>query len=108
MRLVQVVFSLSLIASPVCAQEKHEHPAPEKLGVVTFANSCAPSVQARFERAVALLHSFAYGPSEQAFREVAVADPKCAMAHWGMAMTYYHLLWTPPITAAGLARGRAE
>jgi len=108
MRLVQVVFSLSLIASPVCAQEKHEHPAPEKLGVVTFANSCAPSVQARFERAVALLHSFAYGPSEQAFREVAVADPKCAMAHWGMAMTYYHELWPPPITAAGLARGRAE
>jgi tetratricopeptide (TPR) repeat protein len=108
MKLVQVVFSLSLIASPLCAQEKHEHPAPEKLGVVAFANSCAPSVQARFERSVALLHSFAYAPAEQAFREVAVADAKCAMAHWGMAMTYYHELWAPQITPADMARGRTE
>jgi tetratricopeptide (TPR) repeat protein len=108
MRLVHVVFSLSLIALPLCAQEKHEHPAPEKLGVVTFATSCAPSVQARFERSVALLHSFAYAVSEQAFREVAQADAKCAMAHWGSAMTYYHQLWALPITPAGLARGRTE
>jgi tetratricopeptide (TPR) repeat protein len=108
MKLVHVVFSLALIASPLWAQEKHEHPAPEKLGVVTFATSCAPSVQARFERSVALLHSFAYAVSEQAFREVAQVDPKCAIAHWGIAMTYYHQLWAPPITPATLARGRTE
>jgi hypothetical protein len=30
----------------------------EKLGTVRFPVSCAPAVQADFERAVALLHSF--------------------------------------------------
>jgi hypothetical protein len=80
-------------ASP---QETHSHPAPEKLGKVTFATSCAPRVARDFERSVALLHSFAYSAAEQAFRQVAAADPTCAMAHWGVAMTFYHQLWGPP------------
>src|SRR5262249_3989300 len=57
------------------AAAEHSHPAPEKLGTVTFATTCAAAVQPRFERAVALLHSFAYAPAENAFREVAAADP---------------------------------
>ncbi len=60
-----------------------------------------------FERAVALLHSFAYTASEKAFRDVAVADPSCAMAHWGAAMTYWHQLWAPP-GADDLSNGQAE
>jgi hypothetical protein len=28
---------------------------------------------------------------------VAEQDPQCAMAHWGMAMTYFRQLWDPPI-----------
>jgi hypothetical protein len=108
-RLHSVAILCALFALPLRSQEQnHDHPAPEKLGFVTFATSCSPGVQARFERAVALLHSFAYSVSEQAFREVAETDPKCAMAHWGIAMTYYHELWEPPITPANLARGRAE
>src|SRR6266480_2635911 len=69
------------------AAQEHEHPAPEKLGVVKFPTSCSASVQKDFERAVALLHSFAYSAAEKAFRDVSSADPKCAMAHWGIAMT---------------------
>lgn len=107
MRLLPILLSGVLLALPLRAQEKsHDHPAPERLGSVTFPSSCAPGVQARFERAVALLHSFAYSASEHAFREVAQADPKCAMAYWGIAMTYYHELWDPPITPVDLARGR--
>ena len=45
---------------------------------------------------MALLHSFAYSVSEQAFRDVANRDPKCAIAYWGMAMTHYHQLWEVP------------
>jgi hypothetical protein len=60
-----------------------------------------------FERAVALLHSFAYVASEKAFRDVAAADPSCAMAHWGLAMSYWHQLWAPP-EADGLSKGQAE
>ena len=77
-------------------QEHDSHPAPEKLGSVSFATSCAPSVQAGFERGLALLHSFAYSVSEQAFRDVAARDRDCAIAYWGMAMTHYHQLWETP------------
>ena len=87
---------------------EHEHPVPEKLGIVQFPTSCSPKEQKNFERAVALLHSFAYSAAEKAFTDVAKADPKCAMAHWGIAMTYFHPLWPPPIAEAEVARGQAE
>jgi hypothetical protein len=78
------------------SEESHSHPPPEKLGQVSFPTSCAPGVARDFERSVALLHSFAYTSSEQGFRMVAAADPNCAMAYWGIAMSEYHQLWSPP------------
>src|SRR5436305_11363260 len=89
------------------ATHEHEHPVPEKLGTVQFPTSCASQEQKKFERAVALLHSFAYSAAEKAFTDIAKADPKCAMAHWGIAMTYFHPLWPPPIAEADVARGQA-
>jgi tetratricopeptide (TPR) repeat protein len=50
-------------------------------------------VQADFNRGIALLHSFAYAPANAAFQKIAVADPKCAIAHWAIAMTLFHPLW---------------
>jgi tetratricopeptide (TPR) repeat protein len=94
-------------SSPLSAEE-HDHPVPEKLGVVKFPTSCSASMQKDFERAVALLHSFAYSAAEKAFRDVAKADPKCAMAHWGIAMTYFHPLWPPPLPEENVAPGREE
>jgi hypothetical protein len=79
------------------AQETHGHGAPEKLGRVSFPISCMPAVQYPFDRGVALLHSFAYTAAEETFRGVAELDPRCGMAHWGVAMTYFHQLWDPPI-----------
>jgi tetratricopeptide (TPR) repeat protein len=96
-----------IFASPAPAEEVHSHPPPEKLGTVTFAISCAPRVARDFERAVALLHSFAYAASEKAFLDVAAADPSCAMAHWGVAMSYFHQLWSPP-DAIELSKGLSE
>src|SRR6266403_592090 len=95
------------LRSATAAQE-HEHPVPEKLGVVSFPTSCSATVQKQFERAVSLLHSFAYSAAEKSFRDVANADPKCAMAHWGIAMTYFHPLWPPPLPEENVARGREE
>jgi tetratricopeptide (TPR) repeat protein len=95
------------LSLPLAAQE-HEHPVPEKLGSVRFPTSCSANVRQDFERAVALLHSFAYSAAEKAFRDVAKADPKCAMAHWGIAMTYFHPLWPPPLPEGSLPRGREE
>jgi tetratricopeptide (TPR) repeat protein len=90
------------------AQETHSHRAPEKLGKVSFPIACAPAVQEQFDRGVALLHSFAYTAAEDAFQGVARLDPRCAMAHWGVAMTYFHQLWDPPIAPATISTAQKE
>jgi tetratricopeptide (TPR) repeat protein len=78
------LLALSLAtAAAACAQTTRK--PPEQLGRVAFANSCAPAVQATFERAVALLHSFWWQEGEKAFREVLEHDPNCAIATWGIA-----------------------
>ncbi len=99
---------LALLSASAIAQEGHEHGIPEKLGAVSFPTSCNPAAQAQFERAIALLHSFAYSAAETAFREAAQTDPGCAIAHWGIAATYFHQLWDPPIAASILEPGRQE
>src|SRR5690349_4595495 len=74
-------------------------PAPGDLratGKVDFSVSCAPDVQSDFARGVALLHSFFYEEARHVFTSVAERDPKCAMAQWGIAMTWWHPIWTPP------------
>jgi tetratricopeptide (TPR) repeat protein len=71
----------------------HEHgtgsAGPEKLGQVQFENSCAPHAQADFDRAVALLHSFEFGPAMAGFSTILSEDTSCAMAHWGTALGYW-------------------
>jgi len=75
-----------------------------RFGEVHFSTTCDESVGADFDRAVALLHSFEFALARLEFEAVGQADPGCAMAHWGVAMTYYHLLWAPP-TASDLVAG---
>jgi hypothetical protein len=100
-RVAAIALALAF-AGPAAAadDEHHSHPAPEKLGSVHFPTSCTPAVQREFDRAVALLHSFAYTASEQEFRAVATRDASCAIAHWGIAMSLFHQLWEPPSGAA--------
>lgn len=106
-RMAIVAGALSL-AAPVGAQEDHHHhSAPEHLGTAHFAVSCASAVTLAFNRAAALLHSFAYEDADLGFADVAARDPSCAIAHWGRAMTHYHQLWDVP-AGAGLAAGVAE
>ena len=80
------------------AHHHHDMPNTEKLGTVHFPVSCAASQQAPFERGIALLHSFGYTEAEVQFRAIAKADPNCAMAHWGIAMSQFHELWGRPET----------
>ena len=71
-------------------------PAGEKLGEVNFPISCNSDAQKRFDRAVAILHSMWYEEAVKAFTGVAAADPACAMAWWGVAMSHWYPLWYPP------------
>ena len=68
----------------------------EQFGEVNFSLSCDYSVRETFDLALALLHSFEYSEAERAFVKVLDADPECAMAYWGVAMSIYHAAWFPP------------
>jgi hypothetical protein len=103
----QSILLILLLLSPA-AYAQHQHGTPEKLGSVSFPVSCDTKVQSSFNRAVALLHSFAYASAAEAFQEIARQDPGCAMAHWGIAMSYYNQLWSPPLPGDAAAKGRAE
>jgi hypothetical protein len=107
-RLTLAVLFVFLSATAI-ADETHDHnhgPADlGNLGEVTFETSCREAVRKDFSRAVAMVHSFWYAEAEKAFAKIAAADPDCAMAQWGIAMSNYHPLWAPP-TADELRRGR--
>jgi len=57
----------------------------EKLGKVRFKTSCSTTAQKEFDRALALLHSFAFPETVKAFSAIPQTDPKCAIAWWGVA-----------------------
>src|SRR5215470_3119247 len=58
--LVAVLVSGSIVVNATPDEPAHSHPVPEKLGTVHFTTSCGAAVQGEFDRAMALLHSFAY------------------------------------------------
>ena len=99
--------ALTLGAPRARAQEDHQHSHGdiESLGKVHFPTSCSKETAAEFTRAVALLHSFGYEESRRSFETVAKEDPGCAMAYWGIAMTWWHPIWSPP-SPPELAAGR--
>ncbi len=71
------------------------------LGDVAFVNSCTVLAQAPFLRGLALLHDFEYEDGAAAFRAAESADPRCAIAYWGEAMTFNHPVWMDQNAAAG-------
>src|SRR5262249_50273252 len=59
----------------------------QQLGSVHFKTSCNEVAQRRFDRAMRYQHSYWYLPAKEIFEEVLKADPTCAMAQWGIALT---------------------
>ncbi len=80
-----------LVVLPAAAQ-----PVQERLGTVGFPVSCAAASQAPFDRGVALLHDFWYEEARAQFQRLAKSDPACAMAYWGVAMSFFHQIWDRP------------
>ncbi len=77
-----------------------------KLGKVHFETSCKPEAQKLFDRGMLYQHSFWYRASQKTFEDVLKADPECAIAYWGIALS---LLWNPHSAPAAknLAEGSA-
>src|ERR1043166_7509745 len=87
--------------------DKEQH-AGHTLGKVNFPVSCSEEAQTEFNRAVALLHHMTYPQAREAFQHVAKIDPKCAMAHWGVAMTLFQPLWPTRPSSKALQQGWEE
>ncbi len=93
--LCSIIATLGLTL-PAAAHDPGDRAGADSAGVVHFPVSCAAAVQPQFDHAVALLHSFWYEEAVKAFGEVAAADRTCAMAQWGIAMSWWYPLWYPP------------
>src|SRR5213595_3189689 len=100
-RSLRLVSLVGLASSFVALTDVKSATTPEPgdlrgVGKITFPITCTSDVQSDFARGVALLHSFFYEEARRIFTSVAERDPKCAMAQWGIAMTWWHPIWTPP------------
>ena len=111
--------SVSLWVMTAAAQDESRPDESSKVGEVNFAVSCGLPAQQKFNRAVAILHSFWYEEAGSAFNDVIKTDPSCAMGYWGIAMSNWHPLWSPPsaeelsagskaVAAAAALGGRTE
>jgi Tfp pilus assembly protein PilF len=98
-----MVAGLTLSSSqPLLAQSDVD----AQLGSVHFKTSCNEVAQRRFDRGMRYQHSFWYANAKEVFEEAIKADPTCAMAYWGIALT---LMDNPhnPIPKPNLAPGLA-
>src|SRR5436190_19166244 len=96
-----IAISVSL-SPPVFAQEETD----QRFGTVHFETSCNDTAQRRFDRGMRYQHSFWYRASKEIFEDAIKADPECAIAYWGIALSLlYNPHNAPP--AANLAEGLA-
>ena len=92
-KLIAVIL-LTFVALRSLAQE-HQHGNGEKLGAVHFATSCDAAAQKKFDRSVALLHSFQFSRAIEGFTAVLRDDATCGIAYWGIALSD----WSNPFAA---------
>jgi hypothetical protein len=92
-----------LLCRPALAQD--EHAGHSHLGSVHIPISCSQDAQRQFDRAVAILHSFFYPETVKAFSAIAQAEPSCAMAYWGVAISQRPNPLVPPFSHEALQAG---
>src|SRR2546428_10336231 len=90
------------------AKEQIQEHSGHTLGKVDFPISCSEQAQVEFNRGIALLHHMTYPQARETFERVAKIDPRCAMAHWGVAMTLFQPLWPTRPRPEALQRGWEE
>jgi len=94
----RILFAAGLITAALASGATGQQ--DEKLGKVVFPTSCDPTVQAEFDRGVAMLHSYWFLIARRKFEGILQQDPTCAMAYWGVAMDFLgNTLATTPTRA---------
>ena len=110
-RSLVLILSLAAVQASVAqAQKRATHAAQDTsgsqaAGLVQFDVSCTAAARAEFDRGVTLLHHMTYPRARDVFERVATIDARCAMAHWGLAMTLFQPLWPTRPSPAELQRG---
>jgi hypothetical protein len=84
------------LAAATIAQAAAPQSPEQRLGKVHFATSCKPQAQMLFDRAMLYQHSFWYSAARRTFEEVLNEDPQCAIAYWGIALSYLYNPHAPP------------
>jgi hypothetical protein len=107
----RIASALLVLAATLSAAQEHQHGSGEKLGSVNFVTSCNQAAQAKFNRAVALLHSFQFSDAIDEFNAVLVQDPSCGVAYWGISLSDWSNPFAPGLKDPGqlqLGRDSAE
>jgi len=103
--------AIAQTASTSTTDDSHDYHA--RYGKADMNISCLAPAQLSFEKGLLQMHSFAWKIARSNFQEAANIDPSCAMAYWGVAMSYYDGLHEHPSAEeveharAALTKGRA-
>jgi tetratricopeptide (TPR) repeat protein len=80
-------FWLAISLTAVADEPKNRAPLFDGLGKhARMVTTTSPLAQQYFDQGLAFLYAFNHDEAMRAFRQAAEIDPKCAMAHWGLAI----------------------
>jgi hypothetical protein len=102
---VAVLAMIAIVPTATAQEGEAHHHGLGRLGRVSFPVSCTHEARRRFERAMAVLHSFWWEEGERVFGAVLEADSSCSMAHWGRALNAWGNPFAGGPSGAALAHG---
>jgi hypothetical protein len=93
--MIRPVITAATAAAVACLAQPASA-ASKQLGTVQFETSCKPAAQKLFNQGMLYQHSFWYRASQRTFEDALKADPDCAIAHWGIALSLLYNPHSPP------------
>ena len=100
--------SLAALAAAAAFASPNVFAHGEVLGKLSFPVSCKAEAAKHFEQGMLQQYNYYWGPARKAFEAAAAADPKCGMAHYGMALTSMDNILAGAPSPKQLAEGRAS
>src|SRR5258707_13208125 len=89
-------FMLAAVITCAGSTATAETASDRQAGKVHFPISCSADAQQRFDRALAVLHSFWYEEAAKQFTAGAAGEPRRAQGQGGKALGVGGTLWYPP------------